>query len=289
MKKTFLLFLVFILSLQLFNVHTMRYVSATNADNIVVYIAMGDSITEANPGFVSIVEKGISADYTINYGVSGITSYQLLTELKTNKYVRDSIVHADIITLDIGSNDIYYQIVQNISYALECEPSIDSINAIITSLQTQFNNSKGFTKLIVGAKLICKAMVVRNAVYNSYKVHESSINYKSNLSAILDELESLSPDAKIYIGNLYNPYVDTDPVMLGSYKVYDIDEIVELWEAKYNAVINEVAGNHKVIDLHSVITSKTQLNGDISMGNWDPHPNSQGHKDIANAFLHAIK
>lgn len=83
---------------------------------IVDYVALGDSLAagwtpynENGPGYGEyLAERFERFQYTVdlvNYGVPGYTSVQLKNQL-TNETVASSIRNAEVITIDIGANDV---------------------------------------------------------------------------------------------------------------------------------------------------------------------------------------
>ncbi|WP_160036495.1 GDSL-type esterase/lipase family protein [Paenibacillus sp. An7] len=80
------------------------------------YLALGDSLTVGigalfGSGFVPLYQKRLeyhlrSAVLVSNQGINGLTSQRLLSMVKYNQYLRNLIVHADIITISIGGNDL---------------------------------------------------------------------------------------------------------------------------------------------------------------------------------------
>ena len=253
------------------------------------YVALGDSLTEANPGFVNIVAKGIGASETFNHGVSGHTSSNLLSRLKTNGQVRESLANATDVTITIGSNDIYYDIIADIAAILGCDASWEGVMTKASQLQAKFNNAGWLSKILLGFQMASIVTKVRKVLYDVNNISQSSSKFKTNLKNILSQVKSLAPNASIYVANLYNPYLGTNPIMVGSYKVFDIAEVVGLWEASYNKAIKEIVGSGRVVDINSVIKSQSQLLCDTNNNSWDPHPTAAGYRDIANAFLKVMK
>lgn len=92
---TLILSIILVMSNLFINVH-----AAENSQ--IYYLALGDSITAATPGYVEIVANNIGADATINGGCSGVTSYDLYNYIKTNEGARSVIKQANVITLQIG-------------------------------------------------------------------------------------------------------------------------------------------------------------------------------------------
>ncbi len=80
------------------------------------YVALGDSVAVGvgdggGGGYVARYRGDLAADLALpialqNLGVSGSTSSDLLTSLTGDSAVRDAVVAADVLTLDIGGNDL---------------------------------------------------------------------------------------------------------------------------------------------------------------------------------------
>jgi lysophospholipase L1-like esterase len=126
----------------------------------VVYLALGDSIAagispvdynktvKSYPDFIAeeLKKQGILAGYDNGYAIKGHTTLDLLndiqkdihidtTDSKDLKGIRKSIADADIITLDIGANDI----LKKISYTSEQTDESTNITPIISLIQTNIN------------------------------------------------------------------------------------------------------------------------------------------------------
>ena len=81
------------------------------------YVSLGDSLAagqtpykEINLGYADFLKERMEksqydVDFT-NFGVSGYTSNHLKNDILTNQNIRDEIKSADMITLDIGANDV---------------------------------------------------------------------------------------------------------------------------------------------------------------------------------------
>ena len=81
------------------------------------YVALGDSFAafDGAPspelGYVGVYRTSLQNDFGVtvnltNYGVSGFTSTRLLTLLQTNATVRNALQSAEVITFNIGINDL---------------------------------------------------------------------------------------------------------------------------------------------------------------------------------------
>lgn len=88
-----------------------------NGEKTFHYVAIGDSLTEGvgdstkQGGFVPLVAQQLSNEMglhvtSVNYGVSGNTSNQILKRMEDKKEIRENLKHADLMTLTVGGNDL---------------------------------------------------------------------------------------------------------------------------------------------------------------------------------------
>jgi len=112
-KKLSSIMLVSALILSTPTVSSAKPLKKTDVD----YVSLGDSLAagqtpyrEIKLGYADFLKKRMEksqyeVDFT-NFGVSGYTSEHLKNDILTKKTVRDEIKSADMITLDIGANDV---------------------------------------------------------------------------------------------------------------------------------------------------------------------------------------
>lgn len=91
-----------------------RYVEKKKVD----LVALGDSLThgqgdeQKKGGYVGIIKGKIEHHYhqttvkTVNYGVTGDRSDQILDRLRKQKQIRTDLKKADVITMTVGGNDL---------------------------------------------------------------------------------------------------------------------------------------------------------------------------------------
>jgi lysophospholipase L1-like esterase len=126
----------------------------------VVYLALGDSIAagispndynktiKSYPDFIAekLKKQGILAEYDNRYAIKGHTTLDLLndiqkdihidiTDSKDQRGIKKSIADANIITLDIGANDILKKII----YTPKQTDENTNITPIIKQIQTNIN------------------------------------------------------------------------------------------------------------------------------------------------------
>lgn len=107
-------------------IKTPKYVEKEN----VKVVALGDSLTHGegdetnNGGYVGIIKNKIEHRYrqtqvtTVNYGVTGDRSDQILDRLTQQTQLRKDLQDADVITMTVGGNDLM-QILKKMSWVLK--------------------------------------------------------------------------------------------------------------------------------------------------------------------------
>ncbi len=101
---------------------TPKYVEKKN----VKLVALGDSLTHGqgdeanNGGYVGVIKEKIEHRYhqtkvtTVNYGVTGDRSDQILDRLNQQSQLRSDLRSADVITMTVGGNDLMQILEKNV-------------------------------------------------------------------------------------------------------------------------------------------------------------------------------
>lgn len=90
-------------------------------------VAIGDSLTEGvgdvtkQGGYVPLLARSLDITYgyetkTVNYGVSGNTSQQILNRMQTKPAIQQHLSQADLMVLTVGGNDVMAVIRKNLSH-----------------------------------------------------------------------------------------------------------------------------------------------------------------------------
>jgi cysteine-rich repeat protein len=125
--------------------------SAIPADAALSYVGLGDSIAAGfgvgpGQGYVEVygaelaVDLGVPVNVT-NLGVPGTTSANLLNSLTSNAAVRTAVAGADIITYDIGGNDLLVTMGQCAANDAVCMQAFlasvaSNLSAILTEIRS---------------------------------------------------------------------------------------------------------------------------------------------------------
>lgn len=276
---------------------TTSAVSETESgESEIHYVALGDSITRADNSYVNTVSNYLKSSYgncvTSNLAVDAWKSGDLLDALTNpanSKYssYRAQIRNADIITLDIGSNDVLITAREIGAEVLGCTESELNMEAINWFIKLQ--NAQGFSALLIYLQAYSIVSSIKYEFNYGNTLPNAVAAYEKNFVDILAEIKKLAPNAKVYIGNIYNPYVDAPSMCLGSYEFVNMQDLGRDYAIKLNTIINNNANGNVVIDLYNTINNPKYIQGDVLNYNYDPHPNDEGQKAIAAKFIAAMK
>lgn len=261
----------------------------------IYYAAFGDSITagdSANGNYVSLVANHLKTQngncISANLGIGGWTSSDLLEALTNPSHdgyavAQNIFKYANVITLDIGSNDIVQAVYTVVAECLDCE--INEIEATINAWSDKLQKGSWISRMVAYQQLKIIARKINSELYGGKTMKAAVEQFKVNYTAILRVINQNAPKAKVYIGNLYNPYHGASSVYIGDYEVFNPELLAEKYFGMMNAYIESDSANNVVVDLDSVITSDIYLQGDMAAGDYNPHPNAAGYRAIANKFI----
>lgn len=211
------------------------------------YINEGDTIL-LGKGYPVFIKEGIEQElgYDVkltNAGFSGYQTVHVLDQLNNNQSIRDSLVTADVVTVGIGANDLL-ELLLNID--------IDNID---------LNNPEDL------------AMLMR--IFNE-EVPQRINEVGENLTEIINKIQDINAEAKIYILGYYNAlsYLEGLQDIL-------VPKIVEL-----NEELEKVAINNEAIYVPTFDAFVGKY--DIYLPYPDIHPNEEGYQVIAEEFLKFI-
>lgn len=269
---------------------------SVGADGQVNYLALGDSITAGDNTYVGKVSTYLQNRFgicnTINWGISGWTSKDLANavtdpSLESYSLIRYAMPHAEVVTIDIGSNDIYITTLEVIADCFDC--TVEELPSVSQALVTKIENATGFMKYVYTMQAMNIAQNIKTRLNTGTEMKQALDEYADNLNQIFSVLEEYGPDAKIYVGNLYNPYEGVADIYIGSMLILDVEEYTKSWTVKFNQVLASTASEYTIVNLYNTINDPMYINGDVANGDFDPHPNQAGHTAIANKFIASMK
>lgn len=248
------------------------------------YTSLGDSIAfgmsaTPNNGFVNLFHNFIkSTDENLdlkinNYGTPGDTSSDLLTKLKTNSKIQDSLKISNIITVSIGGNNLLQPVIATIYKTLVVNPKSPTLVSDINDKIKASPNLLTSVQSSLSSKTLQSTLIV------------NSTKFGTDWPQIISTLKSLAPTAQIYVMTIYNPVNASDPL----YAKF------EPFIQAMNGIINlgSQTEEYRAVDVYSLFKtykdSEPLVKFDLTTGNSDPHPTTKGHKLISQAFSEAYK
>ncbi|WP_320163408.1 GDSL-type esterase/lipase family protein [uncultured Trichococcus sp.] len=274
-----------LLSLSMLSTVAIGKVSAAENNKSIDYVALGDSLAAGQkptaigsastklygtsyPKFIrdDLSSNGLLNSYA-NFGMSGYETWNVANDLMTtDSATQNAISEAEIITLDIGANDL-------LAY-LEAEEG--DVSNLLDRLA--YMDQDQINYLIYQMDLL-KSSAVPYTVYQ--------------VSTIVAQIKTLNPDAQIYVMGYYNAFsflndFSDDPALQSKIDIL-IPELEELIQA-YNIVLEQAitAMSYQSPGITYVSTWEA-MGGDVNSNArtylpLDIHPTVQGYRAIAQAF-----
>lgn len=194
--------LLFLIMLEIKNIKEIE-----NSD--FVYTALGDSITFGlsatfNYGYTNYFRDFLKSRYyytkLVNFGKLGSTSSDLLVQLKCSPKIRYSLKKSNIVTIDIGGNNLLKNTVQQ--YAI-----IDSqlAQAGVNQFKNDWPQILYYIREIIG----CKAQIYVMTLYNPYCYNEFQYQaadyYINEINSCIED-DTLLEDYNYTVIDVYNHF-----------------------------------------------------------------------------------
>ena len=207
------------------------------------YLALGDSIT-AGYRLANPEEDAFASIFSKKY------DFELTNEAVTGdkssalleKLPNYNIDDYDVISICIGANDVLRDFIDKF-LDLSTEEMIEFLNNV--------ENDEEFNK----------------------QIDENLVNLDKNLEKIMEIVKS--GHAQIYMMNVYNPYRKN--------YIPALEKLADKYMHKLNAVIEKYAKEVHFVNLYRGMANKKGIliNSQSLTTIYDPHPNVEGHKAIA--------
>lgn len=192
-------------------------------DKEIYYLSLGDSlaagqtpnntISESYGDYVAeyLKDKEVLEFYTKKFAKSGYRSIDLLNDLKNNKKVnvngkeltiKHALIKADIVTLSVGSNDLFYKL--NIGNEFD----LNEFDDIYTYVDESIND---VDKLLYELRKSCKEQIMVFGFYNPFT------NFSSSLANTIEPIIIYANGKMENIVKKYNmTYVDIHDTFLAN-------------------------------------------------------------------------
>ena len=228
---------------------------------------------------------GLSRDQTANYGMPALMSGDLLELVRTGSCqsasinfslpdLRQELKHAQVITVEIGANDVLVPIMYGIASAMG-GPQV--FEALLPMLEGDFRqmDASSFAALRENLDSLNITAQQRKALLKLLDsgiaeiCTQSQASTLANLEALLQELKALNPDAQIVLVGYYNP-VPLLPAPANPFAKHfrtlnrSVQKLAQQYDAAFAPATYTVVAN-------------------------DAHPTVCGHKYLARQILKALE
>ncbi|MCB2295938.1 SGNH/GDSL hydrolase family protein [Clostridium algoriphilum] len=169
------------------------------------YVSLGDSLAAGQTpygnndsyGYTNIIvnklaDAGVLGGYG-DYGVSGWTTQNVLNQVTTDTDVQYALNNAEIVTLDIGANDIF----RVIEWANQL--------STMTPQQT-LQTYPGSMETAELQSLLISSKTLEQKITAILGIEITAVQFK--LEKIIQAIKACSPDTKIYVMGYYNALPD---------------------------------------------------------------------------------
>ncbi|HPZ00782.1 MAG TPA: SGNH/GDSL hydrolase family protein, partial [Clostridiales bacterium] len=232
------------------NSYGARLAYAVQADYYYAYAQRGFRTTEIR----MLLDNNYNGDAITDSEEmkSATAGYTTSASLKKQRAgYQNAVKKADLITLDVGFNDIWIPL-------------------------------EHFVNQVTGNTLMA---AVTLPVLTAQTVWEWSAQFMINYAKIIDQITALNPDCTIILVGSYNP---CDTWSLNGSGVGYGKLIGPVYDAMnvYKKLIASTHANCTYVDVSGVDVGTKQL--DLSQGGFEPHPTQKGHQYMANQILAAL-
>lgn len=242
------------------------------------FTGLGDSIAygmSATPGFGyvdlfynnAISMKGNESLTLANLSVPGYTSSQLLAQLQSDPTTIADLSNAQVVTVSVGGNNILAPVIASLAVAFHLDPATPTFPVDLATALAQ----PGAQDIITAALPEIQTNIAAGAT-----------QFATDWPQIVATIQTLAPQATIYVTTVYNPISPQDPL----YAVFD-PAILAI-----NSAIKTPGAGYFVADVYTAFNdyqgSEPLVNFNWYTGNLDPHPTTAGHELIYQCHKNAV-
>ena len=256
----------------------------------VKYVSIGDSVASGmsaslDNSFYSkfstyLAAKALTANVlysSANTAYPGLTTTQLKDEVLGATQTRTELAGATIVTINVGGNNLMYPLIKYVAtlYNVETAPEdtfMARISAAVNANPTKLTNAMMWQMLLPNSQLkLAFAAGVKD--------------FKSDLPVIVSGIKTLSPSAKIYFLNQYNPLYGNAQL-----RSFINGYIVQM---NYELKARTTTYGYTLVDVYTAFNAYTGtlplvgFNMAATPATFDPHPTDAGHQVIYNLLVSA--
>lgn len=306
-------FLIVFLVISLVFVFPLQALAAEKEETP-IYLNLGDSIafgmsSRDNQSYFDKYARFLNAGESLNLGIPGLTSDELLSALTYNPDVRFAVSGADVITISIGGNNLLGPIIEGLfaqAGALETvmsEEDLAELNLLVAQMIFDLSGSYEFSDLdekdqmevlLFGLEymihaagpIVWQGVVATIMSSISGSLQAGVTDFSTDWPQIMDVIHDLNPNAQIFALNLYNPANEEDNPALYAL----MEECINAINAVFSATLSSY--DYILVDVNSAFKQYDKCL-DFSLAydtiGLDPHPTSIGHQRIFNLLVKAYQ
>lgn len=247
-----------------------------------------------------LLDGSYSADWVLTGQAAvlseGTVSKQTMDACRTE--VITAIADADVITLDVGINDCWLPVIAAI-YDIAGEGRSDGSSYTVPELVQKYGSLLTVTD---NAASYLRAWMKNPLHWPSYLIKLSSalikwaVDYQINISAIMDRIYSINPDAELLVCGMYNPVQNWGILPFSGDKI-----IQKLLQPYYNMLnlrkqlaVKTYKGSAQYIDMTGIELVSDSFTiplfefNSLDDSGYNPHPTAAGAQDQASRILAAL-
>lgn len=255
----------------------------TKAEEPLHILALGDSIAlgygledKEQEAYGAVLAKKAGAKFT-NEGINGLRSEDLIERLEAGEY-DEQIKDTDIILLSIGSNDVLKNCVIQAAGAVGIHTEYKQIYPELKARYLE--HPAEMTEMLADLRK------VKQELRENQEVLDICDQFEGKFEQIIRMIKEKNPYVVIYADNVYNPYVAVN-YTYGPIEVLNLSELTETYIRRINEAFHSSSKEYTVINAYSIFQKDGYTNvkagtlENLEKFNLDPHPNREGHIQIA--------
>lgn len=278
---------------------------ATELDNDFKYVSLGDSVAfglsapsqqgyaKMFSSYLNAVKKPGTTFSFADLGVSGYTTYDLLREVSVDSAIRTALVGADVVTINIGSNNLLSTMVGAALKAYGYDVVGLDYDVMLQKLKDMLKVTKyDMTKMMAPYKALATNVELTAKLAIGVQL------FKEHWTPIIQTIKALAPNAKIIVNRLYNPLAKDDPLYeLTKTYIQQINGEIDL-KATLGYKVADVYNAFRQYDstrlavpfsMKNAIMAAMLSNKTLFMLSLDPHPTLFGHTLIFKQILNKYR
>ncbi len=203
-------------------------------DKKIYYLSLGDSLAAGQTPYNTIEksygdyikeyidDRGLLKFYTKDFSKSGYRSIDVLNDLKNNREIivgkdketiKHALIKADIVTLSIGSNDLFYKL--NIGNEFNLEEYDDVYKYVDESI-------KDIDKLLMELRKSCKEQILVLGFYNPFTSYseEMATMVEPVIKYANDKMENVVNKYKMTFVDIHDLFLSNDKYLPDKFEIH---------------------------------------------------------------------